>query len=921
MSLNKLLVLKSFSDISANNALLVLAKPTIIGSGVNQKARINLNVFSPFINWAVNVTRRYYDPEVGNRMTQIRFPDILATGSDVDERNSLAKVINIDIPVALVGTGPVELEFVPLDGHVDFSFGDGLYKTQAVFLSREFESIYSLPEHPLLSGIRFNSTHYAVTGNLVSVTANFPDSYNTMYRMFAMHSKLTYFPLSFGHDNIISFESAFENCTLLANGSIRFDGGKNLTHPSCERMFAGCESITRSFVNGMRRILSRNYSKMFFACSNLVNLPPDFLHDPNDLSTVVATDFSSMFHSAIKYTGAGLLTLPAANELINFNNMYDGCVEFNGSGFSNYQHRGASADRMFYGCFKFTGMIAGSNVKEQIRLRIMSGTGIGVFDGCSVFNGDLSALFNDANLTGTINNTVFGMFRNCKLLEFTGLGEGGRVNIAGLSVSQMFEGTTAAIAADLRQFTFRNTITSATRMFYNSGYGGIGMSADNWQFQNLLNAESMFDGCSKLEFGNSSLSQPEFFKSVVAPNKVIARYMFRGCTKAVFNFPHMIYTRRISDATSMFSGCKGITDQPFTSSSKKFDFDVLESAASMFEGCSNMIGVGLNDSLVKIAPRNGATGRIGVDFQRMYFGCNVLLEYMHMHLLTVSSTAASTSFIVDSMFYSCEKLSFADLNLKFRVTPKGLYITLNNTFYNCRSMVDLPKIDFLDGQIITNMTQTFQMCELIENIRLDNFVLEPDYGSTFFCGNAFDGCEKYRGNGLVALLRTLPVGVFCRAYGMFYGCTAFDLDFEGIPLTLVGNASNLFVNCANFRGTGIQNFNLAEVTSLISVFQGCSELSNVIFTESWHAPKATEASYMFYCATKFNGAGVQHLFKNVSAVTSLARFAVNTLNWTQPLTTWCVSKIPSPPPDFAAPGHFLSNPANQPVWGTCPVVP
>jgi surface protein len=159
----------------------------------------------------------------------------------------------------------------------------------------------------------------------------------------------------------------------------------------------------------------------------------------------------------------------------------------------------------------------------------------------------------------------------------------------------------------------------------------------------------------------------------------------------------------------------------------------------------------------------------------------------------------------------------------------------------------------------------------------------------------------------------------------------FDVSFlpdESNPFTAIGNISNLVKDIkqwgttkwASFE-TFFQNSNLTNYSALDTPdLSNCTSF-RYTFADSnfnwdindWDVSNIQNMAYAF----AFNNAFNQPLDKwDVSNVTNMdAMFAV-TSQFNQDLTGWCVQNIPSLPLNFAT--NSALDPANYPVWGTCP---
>lgn len=146
---------------------------------------------------------------------------------------------------------------------------------------------------------------------------------------------------------------------------------------------------------------------------------------------------------------------------------------------------------------------------------------------------------------------------------------------------------------------------------------------------------------------------------------------------------------------------------------------------------------------------------------------------------------------------------------------------------------------------------------------------------------------------------------------MFQDARAFDQDLSGWDTSSVTDMSYMFKSAISFNGN-VSSWDVSGVTNMTQMFFYATSFNQDV--SSWNTSALAWAGYMFSDADVFNqdiggwdtsGVGnMDGMFRNASV-------------FNQDLTGWCTTMLfTTPPPSFS--DNSALQPANEPVWGTCP---
>lgn len=213
--------------------------------------------------------------------------------------------------------------------------------------------------------------------------------------------------------------------------------------------------------------------------------------------------------------------------------------------------------------------------------------------------------------------------------------------------------------------------------------------------------------------------------------------------------------------------------------------------------------------------------------------------------------------------------------------------TLNRTF--CRATSFNVKIDNWEVGKVTNMSQTFQGCLNFKGEGLEKWATKVNRVTNFYC--TFYGCKTLNFDPTDWNIESVTLITY-----MFYDCwllgASKNLDFSNWAgkLKKVTSLSNLFTNCSNITGQGVEQWLLDKnhkIVSLESTFSGCKRFKADL--TAWHVDNVENFYGLFNNCIEYDGKGIAK-WKVGNAVSMGAMFRYCG-NMKEDLKDWDVSKV------------------------------
>ena len=378
--------------------------------------------------------------------------------------------------------------------------------------------------------------------------------------------------------------------------------------------------------------------------------------------------------------------------------------------------------------------------------------------------------------------------------------------------------------------------------------GGTNITSLNlstWDTSNVTDMSNMFYNC-----GN--LISLEGIKNWDTSKVTGMSYMFYNCGKLTSLDLSGWDTSKVTNMGGMFQSCKNLTN---LEGLENWDTSKVTNMNSMFYDCGKLTSLDLSE---------WDTSKV-TNMGNMFYNCN--------NLTSLDLSSFDTSHVTDMnvMFYGCNNLieinaencSEATLlkivpKLPTRTTEKKGYITARNITDEITAQANAIYWFFKLGYTVAKFTTTdttkmpgfnsdyvYAVSEIIDNgdgtstVEITSW---GDFSSVSFNGNAaLVGVEKLKVTSEVTSMNS-----------MFYGCSKLT-SIEGIgewDTSSVRNMRSMFYNCSDLSSLeGIGEWDTSEVTNMSYMFYNCSDLSSLEGIENWDTSKVTDIGSMFcYCS-------------------------------------------------------------------------
>ena len=375
-------------------------------------------------------------------------------------------------------------------------------------------------------------------------------------------------------------------------------------------------------------------------------------------------------------------------------------------------------------------------------------------------------------------------------------------------------------------------LTTGIGMFKNCARLTTIKNIENLNTDKMRNMYSMFHGCSSL----TTLDVSKFNTSGVTSQMT---NMFNGCSSLKSLDLSNWNTSTVTQMNSMFYGCSELTELTLGI----WNTSKVNTMRSMFYGCTNLATLDVS-----------AWNTVSVtDMSYMFYKCNKLNNLDVSKWNTINVTDMS------NMFYGCSSLTSLRNNF-----DTGKVTSMKSMFYDCSAMESAPCSSW-DVSKVKDFSYMFYNCKNIWSFSLSkwNTASATDMRYMFYnCSRAtYINTDNWKTSKVTDMS------------SMFYNCSQMDSNhIKGWNTSNVKAMNHMFCGCSNmsyfFDG---ENINSTEVTTLKSMFYGCSKLRSVTLS-SLNTVNVTDFSYLFYNCPALKTLYVSGKFYSNSAKSVSAAF-------------------------------------------------
>ena len=621
---------------------------------------------------------------------------------------------------------------------------------------------------------------------------------------------------------------AFYNCSNLANFTISTTSNLSIG----DQAFFACPKMTSASItsSGVITIVASVSNGIFSYCSSLTNvtitgtiynLPSRTFDNCTSLeSFTIPPSVTSLGSYAFNNTGFKNVTIPSTITNID-EYAYANCSKLDEIVFANITNLTFIGDSAFSNTYL---------LDDTVQTILNSIPNI-VQNSANLFNGCI--LLNHVVIPSTMTVIPSGFFQNCTNLydvtfaNISTITSVGSYAFAGTAVNDDFVNTVLSQITTVPEGLFRfciflnnitipNTITGMSAFSFNGCTNLTSVTFASVATVSYIN-EYAFNNCSSLT-------------DIAIPNSVtfINFNVFSGCTDLThITLPTNINFTVLSQ--SLFSGCSSLTAinvpglvntiNPLAfngcSALQQIDIsNVTNLGTSIFQNCSNLTNVVLNNTLTSIPQYifNNCTSLTSViiptSVTTLGDGCFSGSGVNNTFVNSVLAITPPLDFTSSAIFQNCQNITnlsipsgitfgFTFLNSCSNLTS----VTFTGTstvsistymFLNC---VKLTSVQFGSAQLVSIGIQAFDSCTLLSNISLGSNL-------TVLGSNAFRSCTS-----LSSI--TIPDSVNSIGDGVFITCTS--LTSINIPSSIINIPDYFVYQCYNL--TNITNF--ANITGSI----------------------------------------------------------------------------------------------------------
>ena len=506
-------------------------------------------------------------------------------------------------------------------------------------------------------------------------------------------------------------------------------------------------------------------------------------------------------------------------------------------------------------------------------------------------NSDMSSLFyNLTKLTGvklehwgdkfkTVLN-VSNMFKNTAISDYVPIMQNWYFDSV-LIADSMFESCTNLTTAEFGYIRFGLGIISLNRFFYNDSK----LKTVNWQiykydgYNTMISAIDMFYGCFALETANIyGVSMPLSFTSSPSLNQTSVKYIL-GNSNSIIKPPGGILD---------FTGCIGINnmanDDPDAITALSNGWIIKPTLTGpVYLTTGSAFNSKINKSMVSFieseTPPTVATQDISLNGDKSivtWFNTQSLVQYYYCDKNKVYLNPNCSN-----MFSGCSSLISLDMGIFDIKTP---LTDMSHMFEQC-SALTLLDITSLTTNSVTNMSYMFADCSSLTSIDISNI----NTSNVINMEAMFYGMTNLQSLDILPLYNTTLNNV-TNAKKMFMNCSSLPTvtNVDRLKLPKVTTVSGMFAGCTSMVTVSFRQFaSNILVADMSRLLQDCSSLTTILYPEQLKTSNVTDMSYMFAGCSKlvslnvstFDTAKVTNMSNMFNGMSSLTTLTINSLTF------------------------------------------
>ena len=724
----------------------------------------------------------------------------------------------------------------------------------------------------------------------------------------------------------VKFDNSFANYTGLTStkwmlGDLAYlesiEGIENLKTDNVtdmSNMFNGC-GITSLDLSSLNTTNVTNMSSMFEMCLNLKTL------DVSNFNTANVTDMSHMFYRCEKLENLNITNF-VTSSVTDMSDMFHDCKTLTSLDLSSFNtEKVTQMGEFFWGDANLQTIIVG---KGWSTAAITGTHEESTFKACNALVGENGTTYDEshigidyAHIDGGAENP--GYFTDVRPLEpYAVLSSDNKTLTFYYDKKKEYKGGMSvgpfAASNERGWYSARNTIETvvfdetfanctsitSTAHWFDTLTGLSSISGiERLNTSGVTDMNSMFNYCFNLEEVDLSTFN--------TANVTDMNNMFAGCSGlTTLNFGSGFNTEKVTTMERMFIGCGKLTSLDLSG----FNTANVTDMSEMFSDCTKLTSLDVSSfNTAKVTDMDGMFNQasslktiyvdpnkwVSVDESSMFTGCTSLVggEGTTYNSSEVGSAYAriddpannKPGYLTDVIYKGVEDEPYAVL------ASNGDEITTSESTVNGKTLTfyyDKKKVAISDAITIVPFSNISEVGWIGSNDVITKVVFDDSFADcTSLTSTAywFYGCTNLATITGIGNLKTENVTTM---QSMFESCTSLtELDLTGFSTSKVTNMSRMFNSCSGLTSLDLSHFDVSSVQDMSSMFYDCRALTSINLS-NWVTSKNTSMNMMFMKCSglteldlgSFNTASVTDMYHMFAHSYNLKTIYVGESGWT-----------------------------------------